>query len=1210
MNQYNLPARYRVELSLGKGGLGEVLKVFDSILNKDLALKVIAGTDKEVQRTLRNEFEILSKLDHPNLVKVYDFSFLASSDPFITMELIQGVHLREFFEDSNNIIFLPSIIFQILSALSYLHEKEILHGDIKPENIMIIKNSTDSVTTKLLDFGLSITIKKQTGILQGTPRYLAPEVLSTLKYSPSSDLFALGASIIDCALKEETPIHINLNKDYYRNKYFSLTNLLSKLKMNNSFSLSSFIFRLTQLNPSDRPKDAIEALRFLNMLLGEPDKRILPFKMPSFICRDNELDYIDKYLNQSHKRNVLLLTGNQGIGKKLLIKYTMHEAQLKGYLTIDLSGDYYIHNTLEHFINTLSADLPTIKRLRITSNHKRLLSSLTKRISTDSTQDYSAIIFDNVVQFIHDLSLEQPVIICIPDIERFGDDFLKFIYHLACETNFLGSNTKVIISHSADIKMQKEKSNFYNRIFTLSFVNKKNIKPFRKKELIILIKYYFGRQLFSLSEINNLLDQTKGIPLLIEELLIHLFNIGVIYFKYGYWYLDRKSYRETHIPNTIDDIIKSGLKSLNTQEVLLIQILAHWGRAITVTRLSRLLNYNIKLTKDIIISLLNTDIITISDDRKINIKNQIYAQAIIKHSPLNTQILINRNIAKFLELKKGIEPLRIAHHYIKSTMLTKALKYAFIAADKMLSRYEHYDCYALLTNIKSLAINVQNNNALLKILVKLSPLEYQLGLIKQANEDYKTLIKHTDDLNLKAMYLKQLALIHGIFLGQEKIAISIFNDALDHARRSNDSSLQAEILLSMGHNLGEGSIEYLKESTRLCKTININLYAKALAQLLYIYKISGKIAKVEQIENELVLLIDKVNNETKREILYKLYLVAFYKGDYEKSKYYIEYIIKIDEISDNEFGKMNSLYSLGGHYYIKGQFYKQIITLNEALVICGRLNTYLSSLTIYSNLALAYLYLDLYDEVYKMIKYAEKIIKEYNITDVPSYYLIKYSHLYSIMGHIKSKEYKIYLRKVYLRAKKTNNSIILGHRQLINSQHYYQQLALAKALKYGLKALSFFKDSDARDDIVDALINISIYVLEQDKPKEAQIYLKEARKIFNEIRCDYLKPKLLLAECILAKFLGKSDTIKKFINALNVSYRMGTRETTWQIQRELAQYNKYIGEYHKSLSCYRDAIETLKQITESIDDEKTKISYLAVPFRNRIFKEIKNIEEY
>ena len=73
---------------------------------------------------------------------------------------------------------------------------------------------------------------------------------------------------------------------------------------------------------------------------------------------------------------------------------------------------------------------------------------------------------------------------------------------------------------------------------------------------------------------------------------------------------------------------------------------------------------------------------------------------------------------------------------------------------------------------------------------------------------------------------------------------------------------------------------------------------------------------------------------------------------------------------------------------------------------------------------------------------------------------------------------------------------------------------------------------------------------------------------------------------------------------------MGTRETTWQIQRELAQYNKYIGEYHKSLSCYRDAIETLKQITESIDDEKTKISYLAVPFRNRIFKEIKNIEEY
>lgn len=100
----------------------------------------------------------------------------------------------------------------------------------------------------------------------------------------------------------------------------------------------------------------------------------------------------------------------------------------------------------------------------------------------------------------------------------------------------------------------------------------------------------------------------------------------------------------------------------------------------------------------------------------------------------------------------------------------------------------------------------------------------------------------------------------------------------------------------------------------------------------------------------------------------------------------------------------------------------------------------------------------------------------------------------------------------------------------------------------------------------------------------------------------------MLGKSMLARLEHANDARKILADALKVSKKMGTRETTWQIQREFALYYKDKGEPHKALAQYKDAIETIKQITETIDEEELRLSYLQVPFRRRVFDEIKDLK--
>ena len=187
---------YSKEKLLGKGSYGEVYLVKNNITGTIRAMKVIDKNNEEEELTdeeILNEINILKKIDHPNIIKLFEF-YSNKSTYYLILEFCEGGNLYEFVDENKLSEFqVIYIMFQILSAMNYCHNMNILHRDLKPDNILIKKNESGLFRVKICDFGTSYIFKKGEKQKEavGTLNYMAPEVLKE-KYNQKCDLWSCG----------------------------------------------------------------------------------------------------------------------------------------------------------------------------------------------------------------------------------------------------------------------------------------------------------------------------------------------------------------------------------------------------------------------------------------------------------------------------------------------------------------------------------------------------------------------------------------------------------------------------------------------------------------------------------------------------------------------------------------------------------------------------------------------------------------------------------------------------------------------------------------------------------------------------------------------------------------------------------------------------------------------------------------------------------
>ncbi len=191
--------RYAYDKPLGRGAGGAVYLCEDvEVPGRQVAVKVLsAEAFATVQgKMLKREFEILSKLDHPNLVRVYDYGSLPDGGVFLAEEYIDGFSLQ----DARALIQpegMIDITLQLLHGLSYLHGMGMIHRDIKPANVMLLwlDDASARPMAKLVDFGLSSADPKKDTLRGGTRSYMAPEIIRGEKGEFQSDLYSLGVTL-------------------------------------------------------------------------------------------------------------------------------------------------------------------------------------------------------------------------------------------------------------------------------------------------------------------------------------------------------------------------------------------------------------------------------------------------------------------------------------------------------------------------------------------------------------------------------------------------------------------------------------------------------------------------------------------------------------------------------------------------------------------------------------------------------------------------------------------------------------------------------------------------------------------------------------------------------------------------------------------------------------------------------------------------------
>ncbi|MBX3202278.1 MAG: serine/threonine protein kinase [Labilithrix sp.] len=226
--------RYRLKHRLATGGMGEVWAAYHPGLKRDIALKILrsdASGDPTAIARFEREVKATSELSHPNTIRVFDFGSTDDGIFYYAMELLEGMTLSELVRAEGRIAPARAVHFTVQTALSLAeaHDRGIVHRDVKPANLFVTTAGNQPDFVKVLDFGIAKRVADApraaggagdagaaedesereaeltgTGLVAGTPRYMAPEVVLGAEATPRSDVYGIGA-VLYCLLTGRAP---------------------------------------------------------------------------------------------------------------------------------------------------------------------------------------------------------------------------------------------------------------------------------------------------------------------------------------------------------------------------------------------------------------------------------------------------------------------------------------------------------------------------------------------------------------------------------------------------------------------------------------------------------------------------------------------------------------------------------------------------------------------------------------------------------------------------------------------------------------------------------------------------------------------------------------------------------------------------------------------------------------------------------------------
>jgi tetratricopeptide (TPR) repeat protein/tRNA A-37 threonylcarbamoyl transferase component Bud32 len=737
--------RYTLLKKLGEGGKGLVYKARDTVLNRVVAIKMLktAVSSEEAYSRFMREAQAVAKLNHPNIVSIYDIG-KEDGKQFFVLEFVDGMSLRDLMKtypggklDAQTVL---RIVIDVCSALHYAHSQGVLHRDIKPENILV----TEEGVAKLMDFGLAKMLGEpsitQEGIIVGTVAYVAPENALGKGADVKSDLYSFGAVLYEMVTGKppfsgEDPVKIIFS---HVHDYPTSPNRLSPEVPQ---ALTDCIMKLLEKEPGKRFQNAallLEELKAMGEdLLREtlvPSRKTIAVVPPLRPSGIKEIQLVNRYEEMTILREavdktvrgeggLVFLYGEAGIGKTRLARELGAYARLRGMQVLygrcpalfrmdgvppyvlwnEVIKDYLQVCTPEQLYKVIGYYPGEVCKLVPEVRQKLGMVPQSLPISPEHERDR---FFEAVSQFIVNVSKEAPLMVVLDDLQWTDQSSLLLLHYLVRGVQkehllLLGDY------RDTDIDERHPLTPVLNELNRERLLQSVRLKRMSLHDICEMIKGILEQDEVPSGFCEMVFEKTRGNPFFAEEVIKSLMEEGIVYRERNKWIVRELS--KIEFPKTVKSVVKSRLSRLDDECQSVLIMASFVGKDFAFEVLREVTGIEEEKLLQVMERILKTELVKEKVIRGKDVYS--FADAIVKdvmheeishlrHKKLHNSVglALERAYANKIDEHFG----ELAYHFLEGGNSEKALDYFLKGGEKAEAVYAHGEASSYLQHALTL----------------------------------------------------------------------------------------------------------------------------------------------------------------------------------------------------------------------------------------------------------------------------------------------------------------------------------------------------------------------------------------------------------------------------------------------------------------------------------------------------------------------------
>ncbi len=715
-----LNGRYRIDDSVGEGGMGFVYRVTDLLRpERPIALKTIRHINLFNVDLFKAEFKTLTDLHHPNLTAVYDFDVVVGTeDYFFTMELVRGSQNILDATEGADWRTVVDLLIPICRALSYIHSRGIIHFDIKPGNLLV---SSEGVL-KVLDFGIA-GLKKMgsTGdLIGGTVNYMAPELsLKGSVIDHRADLYSLGILAYHLLCRTLPFSGSTHSQIIAQHQQAPLTWKEESAAMVPSW-LRAIIEHLCEKNPADRFRTANNVIEAINQQGGlsyelETQKTRESYIFSSrFVGREKEFEEITRFVDARVKKQgletpVIFVSGQSGIGKSRLFREVRYRNQLAKISFIEgncYEGKFNEYGAIAELITYL---VPLIETAGHTDLIQQFGSELAK-IEPQFAQRYQLTpspslnkpeaehlrLREQVSEFFVRVAEVIPYTLYINDLQWAPSGTSELIYYLAWRIILrerMGEPCPIALlgSFRSDEVEGRPLEKFLSRLRQENVFKVVELKPLASENIEPMLCSMFGVQQIPVSFLERVTQETAGNPYFVEEVMRTLVENGSVYLESGRW-AAATEIEKLKFPTSISDVFLRRAALLSPDQRQIIDLLAVADRPISAKVLERATVFSGETLQRFLATLGQKQIVQASSGNKeFHLSHDRMRETLYQDISEDRRKELHQKMGNAIELtftdNLTSQLGALAYHFYRAHDRDKALSYSIAAGDDARKRF-------------------------------------------------------------------------------------------------------------------------------------------------------------------------------------------------------------------------------------------------------------------------------------------------------------------------------------------------------------------------------------------------------------------------------------------------------------------------------------------------------------------------------------------